>query len=298
MERSTLSEIQMVEQAFSRLLEGWRPPGEWQPGGWGEDHDERLVEHLQELGWMIWGEEPEALPLGMAGAFALGKAIAPLSLIDQAALGGALALNGWVRYATRTSQAAIPLPGGLGWATLPSTGEPIAYLDNWGIYRFPEAALRPEREAPLEEARQRWRAWAAATVSYLAGLAERAFRQALDHTFVRRQFDRPLAAQPVIQQYLSEAATIVKGIQALAWSVPDLPDWAPALIYTGSAAVWVTALAHQLMGAVGFAAETGLHRAYRRAKAMQIWNRGVLAILRQLPSSGLVELPEGLFPGG
>lgn len=288
----------MVEQTFSRLLEGWRPPKEWQPGFWTEDHDETLAERLRALGWMTWEENPEELPFGVAGALVLGKAIAPLSLIDQATLAGALALDGWVRYGTHARRAAIPLPGGLGWAILPASGEPVAYLDDWGIYRFPVEALRIEREASLEEAERRWRAWAVATVSYTAGLAKRAFRQALDYTFIRRQFDRPLAAQPVIQHYLAEAVTIVEGIQALAWSVPDLPDWAPALIYAGSAAVWVTAVAHQLMGATGFAAETGLHRAYRRAKAMQIWNRRTLAILRQLPSGSPIEPPEGIFPGG
>jgi hypothetical protein len=52
------------------------------------------------------------------------------------------------------------------------------------------------------------------------------------------------------------------------------------------------------MGALGFAVETGLHRAYRRAKAMQVWNRRALAILHGLPAGSFVEPGEGLFPFG
>jgi len=291
-------EIAMVAQSFARLLDGWRPPGGWQPGRWGEDHDEALAERLQAMGWMAWGEDPEALALGAAGAFGLGRAVAPLSLLDGATLSGALAVDGWVRYAAHAAQAAIPLPEGLGWAPIPSAGEPVACLDDWGVYRFRAEDLPVERRASPEEARRRWRAWAVATVAYLAGLAEGAFRQALDHAFLRHQFDRPLAAQPLVQHYLAEAATVVEGLRALAEAIPEHPDWAPALVYAGSAAVWVTAVAHQLLGAMGFAVEAGLHRAYRRAKAMQVWNRRVLAILHQLPAGGSVELTEGLFPTG
>ncbi len=298
MEWETLSEARLVEQSFARLLEGWKPPSEWQPGRWGEDHDEGLAEHLRELGWMAWVGDPEGLPLGIAGAFALGKAVAPLSLIDQATLGGALALDGWVRYAAHAREAAIPLPDGLGWAPLPPAGSPMPYLDDLGVYWFPTERLPVQREASQEEARRRWRAWAAATVAYLAGLAERAFRQAMDHVFARRQFDRPLAAQPMIQHYLGEAATVVEGLRGLVGATPELSDWAPALVYAGSAAVWITTIAHQLMGALGFAVETGLHRAYRRAKAMQIWNRRTLAILHRLPEDRSMEPWEGLFPTG
>jgi alkylation response protein AidB-like acyl-CoA dehydrogenase len=37
----------------------------------------------------------------------------------------------------------------------------------------------------------------------------------------------------------------------------------------------VTASAHQAHGAIGFALETGLHRYYRRAKAVQVWAAAV-----------------------
>jgi hypothetical protein len=291
-------EASLALQAFARLLEGWTPARPWEPGRWGEDYDEALDQRLRELAGTDWWADPEGVRLGTAGALALGRAAAPLAWLDQAALGGAMALDGWVRYARHASRAALPLPNGLGWCALPDAGDPVPFLDDWGIYRFPSEACSVEARASPEESQRRWRAWAAGTVAYLAGLAERAFRQALTHVFARRQFDRPLAAQPLIQHYLGEAAGVLEGLQALAWAAPDLPDWTPALVYAGTAAVWITALAHQLMGALGFAVETGLHRAYRRAKAMQVWNRRALAILHGLPAGSFVEPGEGLFPFG
>jgi alkylation response protein AidB-like acyl-CoA dehydrogenase len=48
------------------------------------------------------------------------------------------------------------------------------------------------------------------------------------------------------------------------------------LLWAGRAARDVTASAHQVHGAVGFALESGVHRAYRRAKSVEAWTRAVV----------------------
>jgi len=55
---------------------------------------------------------------------------------------------------------------------------------------------------------------------------------------------------------------------------------APELLWAGAACCEVTASAHQVHGAIGFALETGLHRYYRRARAMHAWTTAVCTATR------------------
>jgi alkylation response protein AidB-like acyl-CoA dehydrogenase len=41
----------------------------------------------------------------------------------------------------------------------------------------------------------------------------------------------------------------------------------------------VTATAQQVHGATGFALESGLHRYYRRAKSLEIWNAALCSVV-------------------
>jgi alkylation response protein AidB-like acyl-CoA dehydrogenase len=73
----------------------------------------------------------------------------------------------------------------------------------------------------------------------------------------------------------------VDGVELVAWeaAVPDAEgDVLPreALAWACGAAREVTAIAHQAHGGVGFALESGVHRAYRRAKSVQVWVAAVL----------------------
>ena len=49
----------------------------------------------------------------------------------------------------------------------------------------------------------------------------------------------------------------------------------PELRWAGSACCDVSASAHQVYGALGFALETGLHVLYRRARATHTWSVAV-----------------------
>jgi alkylation response protein AidB-like acyl-CoA dehydrogenase len=130
---------------------------------------------------------------------------------------------------------------------------------------------------PLEDAAARWNAWTAATLGYLAGLAAAALETAVAHARAREQFGKPLAELPAVQARLADAALAVEGLELSAWRAvsPDEAQREPALLWAGAACREVTASAHQVHGAIGFALESGLHRFYRRAKAVQLWAAAV-----------------------
>jgi alkylation response protein AidB-like acyl-CoA dehydrogenase len=165
----------------------------------------------------------------------------------------------------------------------------------WGLALAGLGERRPERTLdgsgtlvaeigvgePLEDASARWDAWTAATVGYLAGLAAAALDAAVAHARAREQFGQPLAAIPAVQARLADAALAVEALEVMAWraAVPREAGGEtgrePALLWAGAACREVTSSAHQVHGAVGFALESGLHRYYRRAKAVQVWAAAV-----------------------
>ena len=118
-----------------------------------------------------------------------------------------------------------------------------------------------------------WRAWNAATLAYFAGLAGRALELAVEHARAREQFGAPLAALPAVQSRLADAALAADAITLLAWAAASNEGGLqePELRWSGRACCDVTAAAHQVHGAVGFALETGLHVYYRRARSVHSW---------------------------
>jgi alkylation response protein AidB-like acyl-CoA dehydrogenase len=118
-----------------------------------------------------------------------------------------------------------------------------------------------------------WRAWNAATLAYLAGLAQRALELAVDHACTREQFGAPLAALPAIQSRLADAALATDSVTLLAWAAAtnDAGLQPSQLRFAGGACSDVTASAHQVHGAIGFALEAGLHVYHRRARSTATW---------------------------
>ena len=119
------------------------------------------------------------------------------------------------------------------------------------------------------------------TLAYLAGLADAALAQALEHVRSREQFGAPLAALPAVQARLADAALARDGLLLSAWSAADPEAGFPreSLAWAGAACREVTAHVQQVHGGIGFALEGGIHRYYRRAKAVQVWTD---ALLREL----------------
>jgi hypothetical protein len=86
-----------------------------------------------------------------------------------------------------------------------------------------------------------------------------------------------------VQARLADAALAVDGLTLLAWAAATDEDGGlrtAELLWAGAACGGMTASAHQVHGAVGFAVETGLHRLYRRARALQTWAAAACAAAR------------------
>jgi acyl-CoA dehydrogenase-like protein len=272
-------ELRHFGESVRAAVGDWAPPAEPELGTWLDDRDQELERRLESTGWKeLWATE---LGPVVAGAIELGRAVAPVSLLDEATLGAPLAVGGRIRHGAEAETCAVPLPGwGLAAARPAAEREREPTLDGTGTV---VAALSDREPLPPSEAEARWNAWTAATLGYLAGLADAALETTVAHARAREQFGRPLSSMRAVQARLADAALARDGLVLLAWEAAVVEPSAklatggraPALLWAGSAARDVTASAHQVHGAVGFALETGLHRYHRRAKAVQVWAAAV-----------------------
>ena len=264
-------EQRLFGESVRAAIGAWEPSREPELGAWLDDRDDALARRLAVAGWAELWTDRSLLGAVVAGGLELGRSIAPVCLLDEATLGGALTVSGRTRHGARGSTLAAPVAGG-GLALGRPVAEPIpeATLDGSGTVRTEMESLD---ELTPSEAAARWSSWTAATLAYLAGLSAQALALAVAHARTREQFGAALAALPAVQSRLANAALAVDGITLLAWSATDGAGGLrePELRWAGTASTAVTASAHQVHGAIGFALETGLHRFYRRAKAVQTW---------------------------
>ena len=260
-------ELELFAGSVRGVLADWEPLREEVLGEWTDSRDDDLEARLAQLGWIeLWADE-ELLGATVAGAVELGRAVAPLHLVDEATLGGPLAVGARVRHGDGRREAAFVLPdGGLALGPI-EAGENEPSLDSSGTL-----VIAARQGQALDDAEARWRAWNAATVAYLAGLADSVVAQSVQHVSSREQFGAPLAALPAVQAKLADAALVRDGLLLAAWSLAA-PEAAATdiLAWSGGACREVTMIAQQAHGAIGFALESGLHRAFRRAKTIQVW---------------------------
>lgn len=251
---TTDPELELFAESVRGALAGWEAPLEPVFGEWWDERDDELAGRLAALGWTgLWGG-PELLGPAVAGGIELGRAVAPLCLVDEATLGAPLALGGRVRHG----------------AGRVDGGEREPTLDGTGTLRGVEL--------PRSDDSGRLRAWGAVTLAYMAGIAEASLAHALGHATSREQFGAPLAALPAVQSSLADAALLRDGLLLSAWSAaaPDGGFPGEALAWAGGACREVTAHVQQVHGGIGFALETGIHRYYCRAKTLQVWTDAVL----------------------
>jgi alkylation response protein AidB-like acyl-CoA dehydrogenase len=251
-------ETALFAESVRGVLAGWEGPREPRFGDWWDERNEALDAALAALGWSeLWASE-ELLGAAVAGGAELGRAVAPLCLVDDATLGGPLCIGGRARHAAGRVAGGVPEPS----------------LDGTGTLR--------EVDLPLVAEPERLRAWGVVTLAYLAGVAAVALERTLQHTRSREQFGAPLAALPGVQARLADAALVADGIELAAWHAATADRAFPrdALLWAGGACREATAFSLQAHGAVGFALESGLHRAFRRAKTVQVWTEGLLRALR------------------
>lgn len=264
-------EVRLFAESVRAAIGDWRAPFEPELGSWQDDRDDELAARLVAAGWSeLWAAE-ELLPAVVAGGIELGRAAAPVSLLDEATLGAPLCVEGRARHARVAQSLAVPLrEGGLGLGPPSSEARPEPTLDGTGTVRVEVDAigqLEPVAAAAC------WRAWNAATLGYVAGLAERTLELAVEHARAREQFGAPLSTLPAVQSRLADAALATDAITLLAWAAAANADGLqePELRFAGSACCDVTAASHQVHGAVGFALETGLHVYHRRSLSVHAW---------------------------
>ena len=114
---------------------------------------------------------------------------------------------------------------------------------------------------------------AAGTVSLMAGAMGHALALSVEHVNTRQQFGRPLGKFQAVQQSLAVMACEVRAVEASAAALAARLDEmnldataadfeiAAAKLRANRAVGVVTAIAHQVHGAIGFTKEYDLHRA-------------------------------------
>ncbi len=265
------AEQALFAESVRTAIGDWEPPREPELGEWQDDRDDALAARLVEAGWSeLWAGD-ELLGAVVAGAVELGRTAAPVCLLDEQTLGAPLWVDGRARHGRGAASLAVPLQGG-GLALAAPTGEGSAEptLDGSGTILVDVGA---SGELEPVAATACWRAWNAAALGYLAGIAARALELAVEHARDREQFGRPLASLPAVQSRLADAALASDAVMLLARGATanDGGVQAGELRFAGSACRDVTASAQQVHGAMGFALESGLHVRYRRARAVAAW---------------------------
>jgi hypothetical protein len=258
----------------------WRPAREPDLGEWQDDRDHELAQRVAGAGWdELWAGDA-LLGAVVAGGLELGRVAAPVCLVDEATLGAPLWVEGRARHGFgATSLAAPARGGGLGLGPPTSETRPEITLDGSGTVLVELAATGRLEDVAATAC---WRAWNAATLAYVAGLAQRALELAVEHARAREQFGAPLAALPAVQSLLADAALATDALTLLAWAAATNESslQEPELRFAGAACRDVTASAQQVHGAVGFALETGLHVYYRRARSVHAWAAAVCTATR------------------
>ena len=275
------TETRLFAESVRAAVGDWVPPREPELGAWLDDRNTALADRLASIGWSeLWGS-PALLEPTVAGSVELGRAATPVCLIDDTTLGGALTLAGRARHGAGAPSLVIPGAGGvLTFAEAISTSVREPSLDGSGTLAVD---WRVVRELGPSEAAARWHAWSVASLGYLAGLSDRALELTVAHTRARVQFGAPLSALPAVQSRVADAALAVDALMLTAYEAASSGDPTlsrTSLLWAGPTCCAVTATAHQLHGAIGFALETGLHRYHRRAKAVHAWTDAVWRELR------------------
>ena len=265
------ADVREFAASIAGALERHPTADPWRPGAHADDRNPALWEAVDELGWSDLGTDEELLAFVGPAGVELGRRFGPLDLVD-ALLGGALTVDGYARYAEEGGRLVAIEDGALALrAAVRLT--PVGYTDALAVHAVD--AAEDETEISGAEAATRRDAWTAATVGYLAGLAAEAARLSADHAKKRYAFGRPLAALDPVQQHLATVATLADGIGLLV----EEPVAPAALAHAGDAACRATALAQQVVGAIGYTLEFPLQRAFRRAHAIRLWSEAVLARL-------------------
>jgi hypothetical protein len=259
-------EVAEFAASVSALVAANPTPDRWRPGSLEGDEVPRLHELLAGVGWHEVASHEDSVAFVGPAAVALGRGLVAVCEIDVL-LGGSPVVGGLVRYAAPGATALVRDRSGLRPVRLLES-DPVAYGDSWAVRSVTTTEELPSLEPIL--AARRERAFIAASVGYLAGLASEAVSIAVDHARQREAFGKTLAQLDTVQQRLADAATEADGLLLLAEGTAGVE----ALAYAGPAACAVLAHCHQVLGALGYTLEFPLQRYSRRARAVQLWADG------------------------
>jgi hypothetical protein len=239
----------------------------WSPTAPSDDRNPLLHKTMVETGWFDIADEPNGADfLGPAGV-ELGRALAPLHLIDDL-LGHGVALSADVvgdlalaRYRNVGETVWLCGTDGAQLAEITSA-EALHYIDAQAV-----AVIEVTERAPSAPAGLVVEAWTSAMTGYVAGLAAGALELAGAHASQRIAFGRPLADIDAVAKKIADCATTSEGLQMAARRRPDVS----VLQQAPASAFRVMRACHQILGGLGFTLEYPLQRYSRRVEALRVW---------------------------
>jgi hypothetical protein len=244
----------------------------WLPTEFCDDRNTLLRNRLTEVGWFDVAAEPYAPEFLGAAGIELGRALAPLDLIDDL-LGHGIALGAGEidlsRYRAAGDTVWLCGPGGADLVNI-LAAEPICYIDAQAVAIVTTA---PGGQASVPGAAVD--AWIAATTGYIAGLAAGALELAGGHAHQRVAFGKPLSDLDAVANKLADCAAASEGLQMAARRRPD----AFVLQQAPVAAFRVMRACHQILGGLGFTLEYPLQRYSRRTEALRAWTPAIVSAL-------------------
>lgn len=247
----------------------------WSPTAPADDRNVALRERLTEAGWFEIASEPYAAAILGPAAVELGRALAPLDLIDDL-LGHGVALDvdvvGEIALARYRSVGDTVWLCGADGARLADivSAEAVSYVDAQAVSLITTTVRESEPLSGIVVD-----AWTAAMTGYIAGLAVGALELARGHVEQRIAFGKPLAAQDAVAKKIADCATTAEGLQMAAHRKPD----AFVLQQAPVAAFRVMRACHQMLGGLGFTLEYPLQRYSRRVEALRAWTPAVVTAL-------------------
>ena len=150
--------------------------------------------------------------------------------------------------------------------------DPVDGLEGDGLARIRLEGKPLDRCKDADLVAEGRRRAAALTAAEMAGAIDRVAAMTAQYVTERQQFGRPISAFQAVAHGAARLATLA---QAATWSARlactsnDPSDTAAAKGWISAASVEVSALAHQLHGAIGFTEEYGLQRLSKRLRTLR-----------------------------
>lgn len=276
------AEVAAFAASIATLLQKHPTSDIWAPTSPTDDRSDEVTRELRKVGWFDLGNDPQITGFVAAAARELGRALAPVSLIDNV-LPAPLAVNGdktdesWAlsRYADDSDAVLYCSRRGVALSAARDS-QPVAYVDSWAVQQF---SAGPQAGDMLDsaDARDAWCTWIAAMIGYLAGLAAGGYECALAHVQTRIAFGEPLIRIESVANKMADARMTADGLQHIVVEPPSVDALRHASVATRQA----LALCHQVVGAIGFTLEFPLQRYSRRANALASWNAVIVDALTE-----------------